>query len=361
MSQQKVYYFDNNATTRVAPEVLDAMLPFLRDQYGNPSSVYGFGSRTGKLVVDRPHLLRSGRPPVLRSGLRRTGPGGSSCRSRSNASYIRVKVSKTCSSRPSYVGTCKPSSRYSRFQRFTVEGKMTYGSRTMWTNFALGNISKQRADAAGVRRRLQHDPLRVPQRQALEEPQQRPLPAIQRRRRHAAEVEILLVLRRTVGKGDRQVGRRNAHVAQGELVLLRTVPAGRHVVHRPPRRQQDPQTRPDQPARHEKMVRREAGVGVGIGVPRVEHQQLVQQRRAGTPMADDEDRIVLDLRPVDLPPEQSAWMSQRKELMRLRPPINTAMAMRRGETAKRFRTSRREPCRDAPSRPKSAGIQGRSL
>jgi cysteine desulfurase len=39
----RVYYFDNNATTRVAPEVVDAMLPFLRDHWGNPSSAYGFG------------------------------------------------------------------------------------------------------------------------------------------------------------------------------------------------------------------------------------------------------------------------------------------------------------------------------
>lgn len=36
-------YFDNNATTRLAPEVLDAMLPFLREQWGNPSSIYSFG------------------------------------------------------------------------------------------------------------------------------------------------------------------------------------------------------------------------------------------------------------------------------------------------------------------------------
>jgi cysteine desulfurase len=50
MSQQKVYYFDNNATTRVAPEVIDAMLPFLRDHWGNPSSIYKFGSRTGQEV-----------------------------------------------------------------------------------------------------------------------------------------------------------------------------------------------------------------------------------------------------------------------------------------------------------------------
>lgn len=36
-----VAYLDNNATTAMAPEVLEAMLPFLRDQYLNPSSVAG--------------------------------------------------------------------------------------------------------------------------------------------------------------------------------------------------------------------------------------------------------------------------------------------------------------------------------
>ena len=36
-------YLDNNATTVVAPEVLEAMLPFLRDQYANPSSPHSFG------------------------------------------------------------------------------------------------------------------------------------------------------------------------------------------------------------------------------------------------------------------------------------------------------------------------------
>jgi cysteine desulfurase len=36
-------YLDNNASTRVAPEALDAMLPFLRESYGNPSSMHTFG------------------------------------------------------------------------------------------------------------------------------------------------------------------------------------------------------------------------------------------------------------------------------------------------------------------------------
>ena len=38
-----VHYFDNNATTRVAPEVVEAMLPFFSDRYGNASSMHAFG------------------------------------------------------------------------------------------------------------------------------------------------------------------------------------------------------------------------------------------------------------------------------------------------------------------------------
>ncbi len=52
MTQRKVYYFDNNATTRIAPEVVDAMVPFLKEFWGNPSSAYHFGSQVGKHVED---------------------------------------------------------------------------------------------------------------------------------------------------------------------------------------------------------------------------------------------------------------------------------------------------------------------
>jgi cysteine desulfurase len=43
-------YFDNNATTSIDPAVLDAMLPFLKEQYGNPSSAYSFGKRVAQAV-----------------------------------------------------------------------------------------------------------------------------------------------------------------------------------------------------------------------------------------------------------------------------------------------------------------------
>jgi cysteine desulfurase len=48
--QVKTIYLDNNATTRVAPEALDAMLPFFKDSYGNPSSIHRFGGLLKKHV-----------------------------------------------------------------------------------------------------------------------------------------------------------------------------------------------------------------------------------------------------------------------------------------------------------------------
>jgi cysteine desulfurase len=41
-------YMDNNATTRVAPEVIDAMMPYLVEHYGNPSSMHRFGAESGR-------------------------------------------------------------------------------------------------------------------------------------------------------------------------------------------------------------------------------------------------------------------------------------------------------------------------
>ncbi|MBD5557084.1 MAG: cysteine desulfurase NifS [Desulfovibrio sp.] len=46
----EVVYLDNNATTAVAPQVLEAMLPYLGDLYGNPSSMHTFGGQVAEAV-----------------------------------------------------------------------------------------------------------------------------------------------------------------------------------------------------------------------------------------------------------------------------------------------------------------------
>ena len=48
----KTIYVDNNATTRVAPEVLEVMLPYLTEFYGNPSSAHSFGGNVAYKIKE---------------------------------------------------------------------------------------------------------------------------------------------------------------------------------------------------------------------------------------------------------------------------------------------------------------------
>ncbi|HZJ13823.1 MAG TPA: cysteine desulfurase NifS [Chthoniobacteraceae bacterium] len=50
MNASDLIYFDNNATTRVDPAVVEEMLPYLTEQYGNPSSGYRFGQQVGQAI-----------------------------------------------------------------------------------------------------------------------------------------------------------------------------------------------------------------------------------------------------------------------------------------------------------------------
>lgn len=51
-------YLDNNATTKVAPEVLEAMMPFFKEEYANPSSVYEFAKTANHAVRDARGVLK---------------------------------------------------------------------------------------------------------------------------------------------------------------------------------------------------------------------------------------------------------------------------------------------------------------
>jgi hypothetical protein len=52
-------YFDNAATTAIDPVVLEAMMPYLTEKFGNPSSIYSYG-RESRLAIE------SGRKSVAR-------------------------------------------------------------------------------------------------------------------------------------------------------------------------------------------------------------------------------------------------------------------------------------------------------
>lgn len=51
-------YLDNNATTKVAPEVLEAMLPYFKNEYANPSSIYDFAKNSNHAVKNARGVIK---------------------------------------------------------------------------------------------------------------------------------------------------------------------------------------------------------------------------------------------------------------------------------------------------------------
>lgn len=79
-------YLDNNATTKIDSEVLNAMLPYLSEEYGNPSSIYAFG----KKVKDEINKSRNNIARLLN-----TNPDNiifTSCGSESNVTAIMSSI-----------------------------------------------------------------------------------------------------------------------------------------------------------------------------------------------------------------------------------------------------------------------------
>lgn len=53
----KVIYLDNAATTKVAGEVVEAMIPYFTENYGNPSSVYSFASKNKEAITTQREII----------------------------------------------------------------------------------------------------------------------------------------------------------------------------------------------------------------------------------------------------------------------------------------------------------------
>ena len=53
----KLVYLDNNATTKVASEALEAMLPYLKDEYGNPSSIYDLAHKSNTAIKESREVI----------------------------------------------------------------------------------------------------------------------------------------------------------------------------------------------------------------------------------------------------------------------------------------------------------------
>ena len=58
MTNSKLIYLDNNATTKVDEKVVEVMLPYFSQYYGNPSSIYKFGGRNSKAVQEARETIK---------------------------------------------------------------------------------------------------------------------------------------------------------------------------------------------------------------------------------------------------------------------------------------------------------------
>lgn len=54
---KNLIYLDNSATTPLHPEVLDAMMPYFTEEYGNPSSIYGLGQSAKEALEEARSLV----------------------------------------------------------------------------------------------------------------------------------------------------------------------------------------------------------------------------------------------------------------------------------------------------------------
>lgn len=104
-----VIYVDNNATTQVAPEVLEAMMPFLTDFYGNASSMHTFGGQVGghlNLARERLANLLGAKPCEIQFTSCGTESDNAAIRSALQMDAKRRKIVTTRVEHPAVLSLC---------------------------------------------------------------------------------------------------------------------------------------------------------------------------------------------------------------------------------------------------------------
>jgi len=156
---RKAVYFDNNATTRVAPEVRDAMLPFLDELYANPSSIHRFGGQLAACVEEARErmaaLLGAEQPSEILFTSCGTESDSSALLSAASTCPKRRKIVTTTVEHPAILNRVRDLARHGyRITEIPVDGKgrldMDFARSAidedtlivsvMWANNETGNI-----------------------------------------------------------------------------------------------------------------------------------------------------------------------------------------------------------------------------
>jgi len=152
-------YFDNNATTRVAPEVRDAMLPFLDEFYANPSSIHRFGGQLAACVEEArakmAALLGAAQPSEILFTSCGTESDSSALLSAAATCPKRRKIVTTTVEHPAILNRVRDLARHGyRVTEIPVDGKgrldMDFAKSAidedtlivsvMWANNETGNV-----------------------------------------------------------------------------------------------------------------------------------------------------------------------------------------------------------------------------
>ena len=156
---RKAVYFDNNATTRVAPEVRDAMLPFLDEFYANPSSIHRFGGQLAACVEEArakmAALLGAEQPSEILFTSCGTESDSSALLSAASTCPKRRKIVTTTVEHPAILNRVRDLARHGyRVTEIPVDGKgrldMDFARTAidddtlivsiMWANNETGNV-----------------------------------------------------------------------------------------------------------------------------------------------------------------------------------------------------------------------------